>query len=359
MTVDKKLKKEASVITTQNNRGTRRPVRPKAKASAEPITSSSNIPNTQDLVVPMEEDSCLKNPASLHPRPPINNTMYDAVMDEISDLLSAADEAQALGRLKLASSYLILSYVRLLGLGQRFDRTVVHLNHGLPLQENQSDEDDSNAKEMQVGGGEESTKSTTIKTSLEDGNATENTIMEHLAHAAMEFYSKRTGRKSNTEGTATGVGVGGGDESSPSPPIVADGIESCNKNKESHQDHPSVDVPSTTKIIETVTNSKATTTTTLKKIKGTKGKKKKTEMDNNEEEDDDEDEECDEDGVVRPKGTRGKRPPTKATPTMMNATFDARDIIMKWLLTKSSSSEMNNNGTIDVNIETPNVKVEE
>jgi len=54
---------------------------------------------------------------------PVN--VYDAVLGEAEDLLQAASEAQALGRLKMASAYQLLLHARLVGLGKRFDRASV------------------------------------------------------------------------------------------------------------------------------------------------------------------------------------------------------------------------------------------
>ena len=47
---------------------------------------------------------------------------YDAVLAESQDLWQAAAEAQQLGRLKMASAYMLLLHARLVGLGKRFDR---------------------------------------------------------------------------------------------------------------------------------------------------------------------------------------------------------------------------------------------
>jgi Myb-like DNA-binding domain. len=47
--------------------------------------------------------------------------IYDAMIGEINDLLQAAYQAQTLGRLKMASTYLLLAHARLVGLGKRFD----------------------------------------------------------------------------------------------------------------------------------------------------------------------------------------------------------------------------------------------
>jgi len=48
--------------------------------------------------------------------------VYDSVLAESKDLLQAAQQAQQLGRLKMASAYLLLLHARLVGLGKRFDR---------------------------------------------------------------------------------------------------------------------------------------------------------------------------------------------------------------------------------------------
>ena len=47
---------------------------------------------------------------------------YDAVLAESQDLWQAAAEAKSLGRLKMASAYMLLLHARLVGLGKRFDK---------------------------------------------------------------------------------------------------------------------------------------------------------------------------------------------------------------------------------------------
>jgi hypothetical protein len=51
--------------------------------------------------------------------------VYDAVLAESRDLLTAATEAQQLGRLKMAAAYQLLLHARLVGLGKRFDKAIV------------------------------------------------------------------------------------------------------------------------------------------------------------------------------------------------------------------------------------------
>ena len=56
------------------------------------------------------------------PTPTImGSNVLDEILGEAQDLLNAAAEAQALGRLKNANSYLVLAHARLVGLGKRFD----------------------------------------------------------------------------------------------------------------------------------------------------------------------------------------------------------------------------------------------
>ena len=52
-----------------------------------------------------------------------NYSGIDEVLSESDQLLRAAAEAQALGRLRSANTYLLLAHARLVGLGRRFDRS--------------------------------------------------------------------------------------------------------------------------------------------------------------------------------------------------------------------------------------------
>jgi pyridoxine/pyridoxamine 5'-phosphate oxidase len=76
---------------------------------------------------------------------PVN--AYDSVLGEAEDLLRAATEAQALGRLKMASAYQLLLHARLVGLGKRFDRNTVASNRrprqdSIASDEDEEDDDD-------------------------------------------------------------------------------------------------------------------------------------------------------------------------------------------------------------------------
>lgn len=66
----------------------------------------------------------------------LNLNAVDIVLQESQDLMQAAMEAQQLGRLKMASTYLLLLHARLVGLGKRMDN-----NHkpAIPTQQQEPD----------------------------------------------------------------------------------------------------------------------------------------------------------------------------------------------------------------------------
>lgn len=78
------------------------------------------------------------------------------MLNEADHLLQAAAEAQALGRLRNASTYLLLAHARLVGLGRRFDRSRIE-----PTATSSSNEEKNSEG---VDGGK-------IKSSLEDGKS--------------------------------------------------------------------------------------------------------------------------------------------------------------------------------------------
>lgn len=116
---------------------------------------------------------------------PVN--VYDAVLGEAEDLLHAAAEAQALGRLKMASAYQLLLHARLVGLGKRFDRAQV-----------QGPVPEEAAKKSLAASS--SSPDPTLQASelaklLPQNVEMDATMMEHLARAAMELHHQRTGRR--------------------------------------------------------------------------------------------------------------------------------------------------------------------
>jgi hypothetical protein len=99
--------------------------------------------------------SATKAASSKSPPPPSNNNQLtsssgiDEVLNEADHLLQAAAEAQALGRLRNASTYLLLAHARLVGLGRRFDRSRIE-----PTATSSSNVDDTNEKNSDMEGGD-------------------------------------------------------------------------------------------------------------------------------------------------------------------------------------------------------------
>lgn len=96
------------------------------KLTGDNKTSSSAATNDHHLSTSTDTNIQL-NHTSLHdslhaPASTSNINAYDSMLGEIHDLLMAAQEAQSLGRLRVASTYQMLAHTRLIGLGKRFDR---------------------------------------------------------------------------------------------------------------------------------------------------------------------------------------------------------------------------------------------
>ena len=149
------------------------------------------------------------------------------MLGEISDLISAAQEAQTCGRLKMASTYQLLVHARLVGLGKRFDRFLssdqiirkLNVNHGGSSKDKNDAQASSIKAENTASSGlkDSTTSASTSYPSNEKGKKTspgesirtaqaalakilpsgvnlDYTMMEHLARAAMELHNRRTGR---------------------------------------------------------------------------------------------------------------------------------------------------------------------
>ena len=127
---------------------------------------------------------------------PVN--VYDAVLGEAEDLLQAAAEAQALGRLKMASAYQLLLHARLVGLGKRFDRAQIQ---GLMSQSAATASPASNGSTTGATGPSSPSETTqdalhsTLANMLPQNVEMDSAMMEHLARAAMELHHQRTGRR--------------------------------------------------------------------------------------------------------------------------------------------------------------------
>jgi len=160
--------------------------------------------------------------------------VYDAVLAESEDLLTAASEAQQLGRLKMSSAYLLLLHARLVGLGKRFDKaerphsveaTTANHSHEPPVEQvdstprkpsssaNTRDSPEAAAlalssplpaatravQQQHVALLEEPTPKTAaakqLASMLPSNIEMDQAMMEHLAKAAAELHAARCGRK--------------------------------------------------------------------------------------------------------------------------------------------------------------------
>lgn len=158
--------------------------------------------------------------SSSSPFPPPNNnavgyippSALDEIMNELDDLLQAASESQALGRLRNSYSSLLLAHQRLVGLGRRVDRSYCEAERNCVDREQQQHENN-----IDRGGGVEgshpgesnmtsmSTMTTTFLPPLvnqpplpltltQHGEYADVAYVEHLARSAMELHHRRTGR---------------------------------------------------------------------------------------------------------------------------------------------------------------------
>ncbi len=236
-TTKKTINKTASKIsavkspgTTKSNAKNKLPPVPKSNIKTSPSNRSkaATTPQTNHTQAPQHA------PPQAPPQAPPN--LYDAMLGEISDLISAAQEAQSCGRLKMASTYQLLVHARLVGLGKRFDRFLCH-NHDFMIRSknngNHAAVQGQNQGQTQNQAVSSSTTATTAgntegysqstSASSQHNNSTDNTnhnntnnsiktaqaalakilpsevhldytMMEHLARAAMELHNKRTGR---------------------------------------------------------------------------------------------------------------------------------------------------------------------
>jgi hypothetical protein len=121
--------------------------------------------------------------------------VYDAVLGEARDLLNAAAEAQALGRLKMASAYQLLLHARLVGLGKRFDRAQVQ-GHTVATEPSESAK-----KSLEMEQAKPQIQSELAKM-LPQNVEFDDTMMEHLARKAMELHHQRTGRRIASDNVA-------------------------------------------------------------------------------------------------------------------------------------------------------------
>ena len=218
------------------------PTRRKAAASAsQKLTSSRKLPAAAPRINSKKSSTTApkikqEHKAAAAPSPDTANyySGIDEVLSESDLLLRAAAEAQALGRLRNASTYLLLAHARLVGLGRRFDRSRIERSStnntaaagagGDNITEDGDDSklsaaggDKKGAMDPLIQGGESQSlpplamgsNSNPAATANDNNNNSEPMLfphqtfhhmpdgvayVEHIARAAMELHHKRTGR---------------------------------------------------------------------------------------------------------------------------------------------------------------------
>ena len=255
--------------------------------------------------------------------------VYDAVLGEAEDLLQAAFQAQALGRLKMASAYQLLLHARLVGLGKRFDRATTVMEDPLPqslvpspslhLADNSSSADDhstttsapvtpaSVATAAAVGGTPVSSGTTPTGPSVAELSKylpsdieLDSTMMEHLARVAMELHHQKTGRKIHSD--------------TPTPPPSKSTVAWTEAEKHQcqvllDQGLPEYDISQRMK-----SRTEAQVRAYLQNQKIRQREARAVEQD------------FEEDNTPRKKG-RGRKPPTQAMNTVPNANLDAKALL--------------------------------
>ena len=180
---------------------------PASSAQLKPPTSNPKPPTAVYRLPPADANASQHSLASyisyrnsMSVYQPTN--AIDEVMNEVEQLLQAASEAQALGRLRNSYSSLLLAHQRLVGLGSRVDRSYCEAETTPTTQ----------TQPTTTEGGECSNLSTTsqqlkqptflpplvsqppLPPSLSHNNYTDVAYVEYLAKSGMELHHKRTGR---------------------------------------------------------------------------------------------------------------------------------------------------------------------
>jgi len=152
---------------------------------------------------PLPAGVSAKNSTLPTPTITMGANVLDEILGEASDLLNAAAEAQALGRLKMSNSYLKLAHPRLVGLGKRFDLVAnLHLQlqpSGCSNPTNRDNHTNHNHGASALDGNnaaadEEDTNLALklMSALLPNGVKVDKTMLEHLSKAAMAFHKKRS-----------------------------------------------------------------------------------------------------------------------------------------------------------------------
>ncbi|CAB9523951.1 expressed unknown protein [Seminavis robusta] len=309
------------------------------------------------------------------------SNVFDTVLGEAEDLLRAATDAQSLGRLKMASNYLLLLHTRLVGLGKKFDRSKVATFHEEGLtpkkldmsspkrKKKDQDDDDSDAEEQlatigendddEEESGDEGDLSTPRKKKpkvppnnviseaalnqltnfLPENIEMDQAMVEHLARAAAELHQKRTGKKNTDEGLLN------------SPAINTEEVFHYNREPDQIGSSPAPGGPSPAKRKLPTTTATATTApwtqdererfqaafrctpdpTKIAQLMGTRDESQVLAYMSDpavmlmaQQEKVEEKEAAD---TPRKKGGRGRKPPTTAMNTVPNANVDAKDLL--------------------------------
>jgi hypothetical protein len=310
-------------------------------------TKTSSLPPTHPRTSAKRALPGTKKPRSKRSKPTDNRStittttdtakkhvnVYDAVLGEAEDLLQAAFQAQALGRLKMASAYQLLLHARLVGLGKRFDRATTIVEDLPPTPQSQlsspplhrpdngcsADEHStattasapgtpaSVATAAAVGGTPASSGTTPTGPSVAELSKylpsdieLDSTMMEHLARVAMELHHQKTGRKIHSD--------------TPTPPPSKSTVAWTEAEKHQcqvllDQGLPEYDISQRMK-----SRTEAQVRAYLQNQKIRQREARAVEQD------------FEEDNTPRKKG-RGRKPPTQAMNTVPNANLDAKTLL--------------------------------
>lgn len=241
----------------------------------------------------IEKSTTTTTTAAVHT--PVN--VYDAVLGEAEDLLKAAAEAQALGRLKMASAYQLLLHARLVGLAKRFDQAQVLQD----ASEAEADSPSSNVGSTESSSPVDSGLHSELAKMLPQNVEMDSAMIEHLARAAMELHHQRTGRRIASDSIT---------EPPPKPSSSAS-IAWTEREKQTVQ-----------AALEAGTKDPAVISSKLKTrseaqvkayLRNSKERQKGSEQIEEE--------------ITFRRGGRGRKPPTQAMNTMPNAKLDARELL--------------------------------
>ncbi|KAL7569442.1 hypothetical protein ACA910_009626 [Epithemia clementina (nom. ined.)] len=112
----------SSTATTTTTNKKRRAYHRRTKRSGSSHNDSKSTATTTVSEQGDQPDGTTDDNNDEGPYYPPGWNAFDSVLQESADLSQAAAEAQQLGRLKMASTYLLLLHARLVGLGKRFDK---------------------------------------------------------------------------------------------------------------------------------------------------------------------------------------------------------------------------------------------